>query len=164
MLRYTIKIMNITIEKIATAEDLEEIKTLFREYVAFLGISLSFQSFEEELAKLPAKYAEPEGAIYLAKVDGQSAGCVAVWKLEEDVCEMKRLYVRPTFQGLGLGKKLAYVVMEEAQRKGYTKMKLDTLRRLESANRLYKSLQFSETSPYNYNPEDDVAYFEKDLV
>lgn len=156
--------MNITIEKIASAEDLEEIKTLFREYVAFLGISLSFQSFEEELAKLPAKYAEPEGAIYLAKVDGQSAGCVALWKLEEGVCEMKRLYVRPAFQGLGLGKKLAYVIMEEAQRKGYTKMKLDTLRRLESANRLYKSLQFSETNPYNYNPEDDVAYFEKDLM
>jgi len=156
--------MNITIEKIATAEDLEEIKNLFREYVAFLGISLSFQSFEEELAKLPAKYAEPEGAIYLAKVNGQSTGCVALWKLEEGVCEMKRLYVRPAFQGLGLGKKLAYVIMEEAQRKGYTKMKLDTLRRLESANRLYKSLQFSETNPYNYNPEDDVAYFEKDLV
>lgn len=156
--------MNITIEKIASAEDLEEIKTLFREYVAFLGISLSFQSFEEELAKLPAKYAEPEGAIYLAKVDGQSAGCVALWKLEEGVCEMKRLYVTPSFQGLGLGKKLAYVIMEEAQQKGYTKMKLDTLRRLESANRLYKSLKFSETNPYNYNPEDDVAYFEKDLI
>lgn len=156
--------MNITIEKITSAEDLEEIKTLFREYVAFLGISLSFQRFEEELAKLPAKYAEPEGAIYLAKVDGQSAGCVALWKLEEGVCEMKRLYVRPSFQGLGLGKKLAYVIMEEAQQKGYTKMKLDTLRRLESANRLYKSLKFSETNPYNYNPEDDVAYFEKDLI
>src|SRR6218665_1822598 len=152
--------MNITIQKIASTEDLEEIKTLFREYVAFLGINLSFQSFEEELAKLPAKYAEPEGSIFLARVDGASAGCVALWKLEEGVCEMKRLYLRPDFQGLGLGKKLAYVIMEEAKKKGYKKMKLDTLRRLESANRLYQSLQFTETTPYNYNPEDDVAYFE----
>lgn len=156
--------MNITIQKIASAEDLEEIKALFREYERFLGVSLCFQNFEEELAKLPAKYAEPEGSIFLAKVDGVSAGCIAMWKLEDGVCEMKRLYVKPDFQGLGLGKKLAHVIMEEAKKKGYKKMKLDTLRRLESANRLYKSLQFTETTPYNYNPENDVAYFEKDLI
>ena len=156
--------MNITIQKIASTEDLEEIKALFREYEKFLGVSLCFQNFEEELAKLPAKYAEPEGSIFLAKVDGASAGCVALWKLEEGVCEMKRLYVKPAFQGLGLGKKLAQTIMAEAEKKGYKKMKLDTLRRLASANHLYKSLQFTETIPYNYNPEGDVAYFEKDLV
>jgi ribosomal protein S18 acetylase RimI-like enzyme len=156
--------MSITIQKIVSAEDLEAIKALFREYEKFLGVSLCFQNFEEELASLPAKYAEPDGSIFLAKVDGASAGCVALWKLEEGVCEMKRLYVKPDFQGLGLGKKLAQIIMEEARRKGYKKMKLDTLRRLVSANRLYKSLQFTETIPYNYNPEDDVAYFEKDLV
>ncbi len=156
--------MNITIQKIASLEDLEEIKSLFREYEKFLGVSLCFQNFEEELAKLPAKYAEPEGSIFLAKVDGVSAGCIALWKLEEGVCEMKRLYVKPDFQGIGLGKKLAQTIIEEAQNKGYKKMKLDTLRRLESANHLYKSLQFTETTSYNYNPEDDVAYFEKDLV
>jgi GNAT superfamily N-acetyltransferase len=156
--------MSIAIQKISSAEDLEEIKVLFREYEKFLGVSLCFQNFEEELAKLPAKYAEPEGAIFLAKVDGTSAGCIALWKLEEGVCEMKRLYVRPEFQGFGLGKRLASAIIEEAKKKGYKKMKLDTLRRLESANHLYKSLQFIETIPYNYNPEDDVAYFEKDLV
>lgn len=156
--------MNISIEKIATPEDLDEVKGLFREYEKFLGLSLCFQNFEEELAKLPAKYAEPEGAIYLAKVDGASAGCVALWKLGEGVCEMKRLYVRPAYQGIGLGKKLANTIIDEAKRKKYRKMKLDTLRRLESANRLYHTLQFTETKPYNYNPEGDVAYFEKDLV
>jgi ribosomal protein S18 acetylase RimI-like enzyme len=156
--------MNITISKIATVEDLKEIKALFREYEKFLGVSLCFQNFEDELAKLPAKYAEPEGAIFLAKSDDISAGCVALWKLEEGVCEMKRLYVKPAFQGIGLGKKLAESVMNEAVAKGYKKMKLDTLRRLAAANNLYKSLQFTETIPYNYNPEDDVAYFEKDLI
>lgn len=156
--------MNISIEKIATAEDLEEIKALFREYEKFLGVSLCFQNFEEELAKLPAKYAEPEGAIFLARADGASAGCVSLWKLEDGVCEMKRLYVKPAFQGIGLGKKLAATVMNEARAKGYKKMKLDTLRRLTSANNLYQSLQFTETRPYNYNPENDVAYFEKDLI
>ncbi|RYU93506.1 GNAT family N-acetyltransferase [Emticicia agri] len=156
--------MNITIQKIASSEDLEEIKELFREYQNFLGVSLCFQNFEEELTKLPAKYAEPEGSIFLAKVDGQSAGCVALWKLEEGICEMKRLYVRPAFQGLGLGKKLTEIILGEAKEKGYKTMKLDTLRRLESANHLYKSLQFIETKPYNYNPEGDVAYFEKALV
>ncbi|RFS13900.1 GNAT family N-acetyltransferase [Emticicia sp. C21] len=156
--------MNITIQKIASSEDLEEIKALFREYEKFLGVSLCFQNFEEELAKLPAKYAEPEGAIFLAKVEGKSAGCIALWKLEEGVCEMKRLYVKPDFQGLGLGKKLAQIVIAEAKEKGYKKMKLDTLRRLASANHLYKALQFTETTSYNYNPEDDVAYFEKDLI
>ena len=156
--------MNITIQKIASAEDLEEVKALFREYEKFLGVSLCFQNFEEELAKLPAKYAEPEGAIFLAKVNGVSAGCAALWKLDEGVCEMKRLYVKPDFQGLGLGKKLTQIIIDEAKGKGYKKMKLDTLRRLESANHLYKSLQFIETTPYNYNPEGDVAYFEKDLV
>lgn len=156
--------MKITVQKIGSAEDLEEIKALFREYEKFLGVSLCFQNFEEELAKLPAKYAEPEGVILLAKVDEVSAGCAALWKLEEGVCEMKRLYVKPTYQGLGLGKKLANAIIDEAQKKGYKKMKLDTLRRLESANNLYKSLQFTETIPYNYNPEDDVAYYEKDLI
>lgn len=157
-------LMNLTIQKIASTKDVEEIKELFREYQSFLGVSLCFQNFEDELAKLPAKYAEPDGSIFLAMVDGKSAGCVALWKLEEGVCEMKRLYVRPEFQGLGLGKKLAQIIIEEAQKKDYKKMKLDTLRRLESANYLYKSLQFTETTPYNYNPEGDVAYFEKDLV
>lgn len=156
--------MNITVQKIGSVEDLEEIKALFREYEKFLGVSLCFQNFEEELAGLPAKYAEPEGSIFLAKVDGESAGCVALWKLDEGICEMKRLYVKPAYQGLGLGKKLAQTIMNEARFKGYQKMKLDTLRRLESANNLYKALQFNETIPYNYNPEDDVAYFEKDLV
>ncbi|PLK42886.1 GNAT family N-acetyltransferase [Emticicia sp. TH156] len=156
--------MKISVEKISTPEDLEAIKGLFREYEKLLGVSLCFQNFEEELALLPAKYAEPEGSIFLALVNGNPAGCVALWKLEEGVCEMKRLYVRPVYQGIGLGKKLALTVLDEAAKKGYRKMKLDTLKRLAAANKLYHALQFTETQPYNYNPEGDVAYFEKDLA
>ena len=155
--------MEIVVGKISSGEDLEEIKDLFREYSVSLGVSLCFQGFEEEMAKLPAKYAEPEGSILLAKVDGKPAGCVALWKLEEGVCEMKRLYVRPQFQGIGLGKQMAVAIIEEAQLKGYKTMKLDTLKRLEAANSLYHSLHFIETTPYNYNPESDVTYFEKEL-
>ncbi|WP_305952545.1 GNAT family N-acetyltransferase [Emticicia oligotrophica] len=154
----------IEIEKISSEQDLEDVKQLFREYVEFLQVNLDFQDFENELAKLPAKYAEPEGSIFLAKVNGQPAGCIALWKLEDGVCEMKRLFVKTEFQGLGLGKMLANRLMEEAKAKGYSIMKLDTLRRLESANYLYASLGFGETQPYNFNPEPDIVYFEKTLV
>lgn len=154
----------IAIEKISSEQDLEDVKQLFREYANFLQVDLCFQGFEAELAKLPAKYAEPEGSIFLAKVNGQPAGCIALWKLEEGVCEMKRLFVKPEFQGLGLGKQLVNILLEEAKNKGYIKMKLDTLRRLQSANYLYKSLDFIETLPYNFNPEEDIVYFEKAIV
>lgn len=156
--------VKIEIDKISSQQDLEDVKQLFREYIDFLQISLDFQDFENELAKLPAKYAEPEGVMFLAKVNALPAGCIALWKLEEGVCEMKRLFVKPAFQGLGLGKMLANKLMEEAKAKGYTKMKLDTLKRLESANFLYALLGFKETTPYNFNPEPDIVYFEKELV
>lgn len=154
----------IEIKKIESAQDLEEVKQLFREYASFLQVDLCFQGFESELAKLPAKYAEPEGAIFLAKVNDMPAGCIALWKLEDGVCEMKRLYVKPEFQGLGLGKQLANILIEEAKQKGYNKMKLDTLQRLSAANALYTNLDFIKTIPYNVNPEEDVVYYEKELI
>lgn len=149
--------------KANTTEELDAVRELFTEYQQFLGFSLCFQGFDEELKKLPYKYAEPDGTILLATVDGETAGVVALWKLEEGICEMKRLYVRPKFQGIGLGRKLAVSIIEEARKKGYFKMKLDTVKRLETAISMYKSLGFIETKPYNYNPEDDVKYFEMEL-
>ncbi|CAH0995326.1 hypothetical protein EMA8858_01447 [Emticicia aquatica] len=156
--------MEIVVQKIASHQDLEDVKQLFREYANFLQVDLCFQGFEEELAKLPAKYAEPEGAIFLAKVNDKPAGCVGLWKLEDGVCEMKRLYVKKEFQGIGLGKTITLKLIEEAQLKGYNKMKLDTLKRLKTANLLYHSLGFIETNSYNFNPEPDIVYFEKSLV
>ena len=153
----------IKIIKATTPKHLEIVKELFIEYQKFLGFSLCFQDFEEELAKLPYKYAEPEGSILLALVDEKYAGVVAVKKLEEGVCEMKRLYLKSEFQGLGLGRKLAENIMEIAKEKDYKTMKLDTLKRLESAVSLYQKLGFQETQPYNYNPQSDIIYFEKEL-
>jgi GNAT superfamily N-acetyltransferase len=154
----------IEIDKISNAQDLEDVKKLFLEYVDFLQVNLDFQDYENELAKLPAKYAEPEGSIFLAKVAGQAVGCIALWKLEFGVCEMKRLFVKSEFQGLGVGKMLVAKLIEEAKNKGYSTIKLDTLKRLKSANYLYISLGFNETHPYNFNPEPDIVYYEKKLV
>jgi putative acetyltransferase len=154
---------NISILKANSKEEIEVVRELFIEYQNFLQVDLCFQSFNEELAKLPYKYAEPEGTILLAKVDEKFAGVVALWKLEEGVCEMKRLFVKDKFKGLGIGRKLAERLLEEAKSKGYKIMKLDTLKRLKAANELYPKLGFIETNSYNYNPENDVAYFEKTL-
>ncbi len=155
--------MNFSIIKASTIDEIGIVRELFIEYQQFLQVDLCFQSFAEELAKLPYKYTEPEGTILLAKVGEEFVGVVALWKLEDGVCEMKRLYVKDEFKGLGIGKALAQKLLKEAKSKGYKTMKLDTLRRLKAANQLYPKLGFIETKPYNYNPEGDVAYFEKEL-
>ena len=149
--------------QVNSKEELEDTKQLFREYSVFLNVDLCFQGFENELAQLPDKYAEPKGAIMLMKIDGLAVGCVALRPLAEDVCEMKRLFVKPEYQSLGIGRELAEAVIVQAKNKGYSSMKLDTLRRLSAANKLYKALDFVETIPYNVNPEEDVVYFEKKL-
>jgi GNAT superfamily N-acetyltransferase len=143
--------------------EVEEIKRLFREYETLLGVDLSFQSFEDELAALPGKYAPPSGALLIA-VDGErTAGCVALRKKEEGVCEMKRLFVRPQFRGRGLGRRLAARIIDEALGRGYSTMLLDTLDRLRVAMKLYQSLGFVETEPYYCNPLRGVVYWKLDL-
>ncbi|MCA0362820.1 MAG: GNAT family N-acetyltransferase [Bacteroidetes bacterium] len=146
-----------------TPEDIEVIRGLFTEYQEFLGISLCFQDFQKELDELPGKYDEPEGSIWIAENNGTAVGCVALKKLESEICEMKRLYVKPEFQGLGIGKNLIEICLTEAKLKGYLKMKLDTLKRLEKAVNSYLKFGFSMTQPYNFNPEEDILYFEKEL-
>ena len=144
--------------------DLGEIRKLFCEYQDFIGISLRFQSFEDELDSLPGKYSpECRGNLYLAELDGKTAGCVAYYQVDESTCELKRLFVRPDFQGRGLGRRLMNLAIEDATADQYETMILDTLRRLEGANVLYERLGFSEIEPYNVNPHPDVAYFSKPL-
>jgi putative acetyltransferase len=143
--------------------DLPIVKELFIEYQQSLGISLCFQGFEKELESLPEPYDEPFGCILILKVYSETVGVVALKKLEEGVCEMKRLYIKPAYQGFGFGKKMALAIMKHAKAKNYTTMKLDTLERLNSAVQLYRNLAFSETQAYNYNPENDILYFEKKL-
>ena len=147
-----------------TDEDMEIVKKLFAEYADSLGFDLCFQNFDEELANLPGKYAPPEGCLLLAKYQGQPAGCVALRKLSDDICEAKRLYVRPQFRGLKIGRKLVEAIIAEAQRIGYTRMRGDTLASMKAARELYASLGFKEISPYRHNPIEGAKFIELKLV
>jgi putative acetyltransferase len=135
-----------------TADDIGEVKCLFREYEEYLGVDLCFQNFEEELAGLPGRYAPPSGVLLLALEDQGVAGCVALRKLEDSVCEMKRLFIRPKYRRRGYGRMLAMRIIEEAIRLDYSEMRLDTLNKLKEARKLYESLGFKKIEPYCQNP------------
>ena len=143
---------------------LPEIRALFREYETFLGVDLCFQGFEEELTDLPGKYEPPRGALLIAFVNKQVAGCVALRPLDNGCCEMKRLFVRPEYRGLGLGRQLAHRIIEESKEIGYERMRLDTLEFLEGAIHLYRSLGFKQIGSYYDNPLEKVSYWELDLA
>ena len=142
---------------------IQEIRILFREYQHYLDVDLGFQDFEDELASLPGDYRLPGGILLLAKVGNRIAGCVALRNLGKNICEMKRLYVRPGFRGLRIGKRLAEAVIEEAITIGYSHMRLDTLDSLTKAMQLYASLGFKRVPPYYPNPLQGVVYWELDL-
>ena len=151
------------ISRTQTPDELDEIRCLFREYETFLDVDLCFQGFEDELAGLPGKYAPPDGALLFA-IEGQTAaGCVALRKLEDGICEMKRLFVRPQYRCRGLGRMLAERIIGEAVEHGYSSMRLDTLSTLTEAVQLYESLGFNHRKPYYPNPLPDVLYWELDL-
>jgi len=142
---------------------LEEIRSLFSEYAASLNFNLCFQNFSEELAHLPGAYAPPRGCLLLARVNNYPAGCIALRPLAENQCELKRLYVRPAFRGLGLGERLVKTLMTIAQEIGYGKMFLDTVGEMKKAQALYKALGFVDTKPYYYNPIPDARFMARDL-
>jgi len=152
------------ISRAQTPDQINEVRRLFREYERFLDVDLCFQSFEEELAGLPGKYGPPDGVLLMAMDGRQVAGCVALRKLEDGVCEMKRLYLRPQYRRRGLGRRLAERIVSEATALGYSVMRLDTLDKLKAAMGLYEAMGFRRREPYYGNPLPGVVYWELDLA
>jgi GNAT superfamily N-acetyltransferase len=148
---------------VTSGADLEEVRRLFREYAAWVAVDLSFQGFAEELARLPGEYVSPAGTLLLAVVETSPAGCVAVRPSSEGTCEMKRLYVRPAHQGRGVGLFLARRALGWATDAGYTRMVLDTLPAMESAQRLYERLGFHDVAPYRFNPVPGARFMALEL-
>jgi putative acetyltransferase len=151
----------------AATDELAATSGIFREYAISLGFDLCFQDFEGEIATLPGDYAAPRGALLLAKVNGEVAGCCALRPLDSsdyvNAAEMKRLYVRPGFRGLGLGRQLAEAILDEARIDGYDSVLLDTLDDMEIARAMYEELGFREIPPYYHNPLAGAHYLKVDL-
>ena len=151
----------------ANAEDMHGVRDIFKEYASTLSVDLDFQDFDAELAALPGDYAEPRGALLLARVDGAIAGCCALRPLDSsdysNAAEMKRLFVRKAFRGFGLGRQLAEAILDEARRAGYSCVLLDTLDEMEAARALYEDLGFEEIPPYYHNPHAGAHYLKVDL-
>jgi len=144
--------------------DIELARQLFTEYAAWLEINLCFQNFERELAELPGDYAGPDGRLLLAYVESNLAGCIALRKIGEGVCEMKRLFLRPEFRGRGLGRQLIDTIIKTAREIGYERMRLDTLPpKMNDAIALYRSYGFQEIGPYYDNPVPGAIFMKLDL-
>lgn len=155
----------------ARDEDLVEVRGLLREYVDSLGIDLSFQQFNHEYASLPGEYAssgfgprgaanQPRGALLVAESEGRLVGCVALRRWNDDVAEMKRLYVRPRMRGLGTGHRLVLTAIERARELGYRTIRLDTLPSMHRAIAMYQRLGFAEIEAYRENPVEGSRFFE----
>lgn len=143
--------------------NLEDVKRLFKEYTEMLGVDLSFQHYDEEIAGLPGKYGKPYGRLYLAYHDAKAAGCIALRRFDQNTCELKRLYVRPEFRGKKAGEKLMKKAIADARMIGYKRICLDTLFTLQNAVHLYRNLGFYEIPAYYHNPLKNVLYFSIDL-
>ena len=151
----------IRVEPVRSVEDVAIVRELFSEYAQSLGFSLCFQSFDTELTNLPGDYAPPSGCLLLLTVNLIPAGCVALHRIASEICEMKRLYVRPQFRAKGLGRLLAERVIEEARHIGYRKIRLDTVAPvMAAAVSMYRNLGFQEIAPYRPNPIEGTLYLE----
>jgi putative acetyltransferase len=152
-----------TIREAQTAADIEQVRALFLEYQSSLGVDLCFQGFAEELASLPGKYARPAGRLLLASTESSILGVVALRPVSGADCEMKRLYIRPSGRGAGLGRLLAHSLINEARLAGYGRILLDTLPAMSQAQALYRSMGFVEIAAYCNNPIAGTLYMSLEL-
>lgn len=150
----------VRLQAAASASDLEWIRTLFREYADSLGVNLDYQGFEEEVRELPGKYSAPAGTLLLAFSDDEVVGCVGVRPIDDETAEMKRLFVRPSGRGMGLGRTLAEAAIRFATATGYARMRLDTLPQMERAQDLYRSLGFMPIEAYRFSPVQGTVFLE----
>ena len=148
----------------AADADLPEVRRLLRAYEDSLGFPLDFQDFARELAELPGSYAPPRAALLVARIHGAAAGCVALRPLGDGICELKRLYVHPDHRGGGLGGLLAAAIIDEARRRGYRKVRLDTAPGMQAAHALYARLGFRDIPPYTTNPIAGARFMELELA
>jgi ribosomal protein S18 acetylase RimI-like enzyme len=154
----------LTFAQVESGTQIAQARELFLEYAQSLGFSLCFQNFDKEIADLPGDYGPPEGRLLLAYCEAELAGCVALHKLEENICEMKRLYLRPQFRGHGFGRTLAEKIIQEARDIGYRKIRLDTVEPvMKDAVAMYRKLGFTEIAPYCANPIAGALYMELEL-
>lgn len=153
-----------TLHDATSSADVDLVRTLFLEYEQGLGISLCFQNFAQEVASLPGDYAPPGGRLVLARHDGAPAGCIALRRLDDATCEIKRLYLRPAYRGRGFGFQLAIACIGTARRLGYARMRLDTLPVMQDAIALYRALGFRDVAPYRDNPVPGALYMELALA
>jgi putative acetyltransferase len=157
-------VKGLSISQAESPTQIAQARELFLEYAQSLGFSLCFQNFDKELAELPGDYAPPEGRLLLVECEGQVAACVALHKLDPDICEMKRLYLRPQFRGKELGRALAERIIAEARQIGYQRMRLDTVEPvMKDAVAMYRKLAFKEIAPYRPNPIAGAMYMELEL-
>lgn len=145
-------------------DDFQAAKNLILDYVAWLGMDLSFQNVNAELADLPAMYAEPTGGLLLVTVNGQYAGVAGIRKFADGECELKRMFVRAEYRNLGLGHRLMTEALALAKHLGYETVKLDTADFIQAAIRLYRANGFVEIPPYRFNPHEQARYFELKLL
>jgi putative acetyltransferase len=156
-------IIDLSVTSVERTEDLPTVRRLFEEYAAELGHDLCFQGFANELETLPGSYARPEGRLLLASANYEAAGCVGLRRLDAEVCEMKRLYVRPAYRSLGAGRMLAEAIVAEGRAAGYRRMRLDTLSTMLGALAVYRKLGFRDIAPYRDNPIPGAVYLELGL-
>lgn len=151
------------IEIVEAYQDLKNLSALFQEYAASLAVDLNYQDFSSELSSLPGKYAKPDGRLYLVLVDGSPAGCVAMRRLDGSRAEMKRLFIRPDYRGLHLGRMLVEQIIQDAVSIGYHSLVLDTLSTMDHAKSLYYALGFVEIAPYYNSPILETTFLSLSL-